>query len=164
MNSERAQLVAHRLGELDKEGILRSGEYKRDFEHSWIVESSRRDASRPPAAGAKVRRMEPGAETDRAAEVGRQREVIEEQGRRIADLEAMAVEREQLRRRLADAEQELATLPELRRAVQELEAVRSSAAWRLASALRVPSQRARGMWLPALRKRAKHVLGRVMSL
>jgi hypothetical protein len=107
--------------------------------------------------------MEPGAKTDRAAEVERQREVIEQQGRRIAELEAIAAEREQLRRRLADAEQELATLPELRRASQELEAVRSSAAWRFAAAARAPGRRVRGVWLPALRKRAKQALGRLMS-
>jgi anti-sigma factor RsiW len=107
--------------------------------------------------------MEPGAETDRAAEVERQREVIEQQGRRIAELEAMAAEREQIRRRLADAEQELATLPELRRAAQELETVRSSAAWRFAAAARVPGLRVREVWIPALRKRAKQVLGRLMS-
>jgi hypothetical protein len=105
--------------------------------------------------------MEPGAETGRAAEpdLARQHAVIEEQARLIAELEG---ERDELRRLLVEAEQRLAELPEFRRRSEELEMISSSLGWRLAVALRVPRERAGAMWLPGVRRRAKHLLAVLM--
>jgi predicted nuclease with TOPRIM domain len=107
--------------------------------------------------------MEPGAETDRAAEaeLAERQAVAEERARRLAELEG---ERDDLRRRLVEVEQELAELPELRRKSAELQRVSSSAEWRIAAALRVPYARAQGMWLPALRRRVKQLLAAVARL
>jgi hypothetical protein len=113
--------------------------------------------------------MKPGAETDRAAEADderdwretaeRQQAEIDAQANRIVELESVEEERRDLRRRLVDAEQELAELPELRRRSEELERVTSSAEWRIAAALRVLRGRAEVMWLPAIRRRFKQLLG-----
>jgi plasmid stabilization system protein ParE len=113
--------------------------------------------------------MKPGAETDRAAEADderdwretaeRQQAEIEAQANRIVELESVEEERRDLRRRLVDAEQELAEVPELRRRSEELERVASSPEWRIAAALRVLRGRAEVMWLPAIRRRFKQLLG-----
>jgi predicted nuclease with TOPRIM domain len=121
--------------------------------------------------------MEPGAETgpvpggelserERAAgeaeqrsEIERLRAEIEALQNRIAELEALAAERRELRRLLVEAEQRIAELPDLRRKAAEHERVISSAEWRIATALAVPGRRAEGMWLPAIRRRVKRVLG-----
>ena len=81
---------------------------------------------------------------------------------RITELESAAAERDELRRLLSEAEQLLAEVPELRRRAGELERLSSSAEWRIATALRAPSSRAEGMWLPAARRRFKQVLGRLI--
>jgi DNA repair exonuclease SbcCD ATPase subunit len=128
--------------------------------------------------------MEPSAETGGATEadraerlagqIERQRAELEAQAVRIAELETQAGraaeleaaqgELRELRRLLAEAEQLLAELPELRRRSQELERISSSAEWRIATALRVPGTRAADMWFPAVRRRAKQFLRRLIQL
>ncbi len=93
------------------------------------------------------------------AEIERQRAELRAQAGRITELEAAQAERGELRRLLTEAEQLLAELPELQRRSQELEQLTSSPEWRIATALRVPGRRAEGMWLPAIRRRAKQLLG-----
>jgi SAM-dependent methyltransferase len=105
---------------------------------------------------------EPFAAERLTAEVERQRAELRTQASRIAELEAGEAERRELRRLLTEAEQLLAELPELERRSQELERVSSSAEWRIATALRVPGRRAEGMWLPAVRRRAKQLLARLI--
>ena len=83
---------------------------------------------------------------------------------RITELEAAESERDELRRLLSEAEQLLAEVPELRRRSEYLEKLSSSAQWRIATALRAPSTRAEGMWLPAARRRFKQVLGSLIRL
>jgi SAM-dependent methyltransferase len=107
-----------------------------------------------PAGGLDERRW--------AEAVDRQQEIIDAQASRIVELEAADAERAEIRKRLAEAEQELARLPELRRRSEELETIISSPGWRLAVALRVPRERASAMWLPGLRRRAKHLLAVLM--
>lgn len=73
-------------------------------------------------------------------------------------------ELQELRRLLTEAEQQLAELPELRRQSAELESLTSSAEWRIATALKSPGRRAAGMWLPALRRRFKQLIGWLLRL
>lgn len=97
-------------------------------------------------------------------EIARQRAEIQAREGRIAELEAAQDEVRELRRLLTEAEQLLAELPELRRRSEELESLTSSAEWRIATALRVPGQRAEGMWLPAVRRRFKQLIGWLVRL
>jgi SAM-dependent methyltransferase len=83
---------------------------------------------------------------------------------RITELESTQAERDELRRLLTESEQLLAEMPELRRRSAELDRVSASAGWRIATALRVPGERAEGMWLPAVRRRFKQLLGRLTRL
>jgi hypothetical protein len=106
--------------------------------------------------------MEPGAETGRATDG--KRAVNEAEANRIAELESAAAEGRELRRLLVEAEQRLAELPELRRRSEELERVRTSLEWRVATALRVSGRRAKSVWLPALRRRVKQLLGAVVRV
>jgi len=107
---------------------------------------------------------EPFAGERLTAEIERLRAELRDRGNRIAELEAAEGERRELRRLLTEAEQLLAELPELRRRSGELEQVTSSAEWRIATALQVPGMRAEGMWLPAVRRRVKQLLGRLIRL
>lgn len=91
----------------------------------------------------------------------RQQAVIEAQSARIEELESVAAGARELRRRLLDAEQELGELPELRCRSDELERVRSTS--RIAAAIDVPVERARGLWLPSLRFRLKLLLERAVG-
>jgi SAM-dependent methyltransferase len=91
----------------------------------------------------------------------RQQAVIDAQSARIEELESVAAGARELRRSLVDAEQELAELPELRRRSDELERLRSAS--RIAAAVGVPVERARGLWLPSLRHRLKLLLERAVG-
>jgi len=91
--------------------------------------------------------MESGAETDHAAA-----------------LEAVEAEVRELRRLLTEAEQQLAELPELRRRSAELESLTSSPEWRIATTLKAPGRRAEGIWLPAVRRRFKQLIGWLVRL
>lgn len=97
--------------------------------------------------------MESGAETHRATGADPTQR-----------LEAAEAEVRELRRLLTEAEQLLAELPELRRRSAELDSLTSSAEWRVATALRVPGLRAEGMWLPAVRRRVKQLIGWLVRL
>ena len=105
---------------------------------------------------------EPVASDRLEAEIARLREELRESEERIAALEGAAAERDELRRLLAEAEQLIAELPQLRARSAELDKLSSSTEFRIATALRVPQERAEGMWLPATRRRVKQVLGRLI--
>jgi SAM-dependent methyltransferase len=117
-----------------------------------------------PALPQLVALTEPFESERLSAEVVRQREELRERDDRIAELQAAAAERLELRRLLTEAEQLLAELPELRRQSRELDKLSSSAEWRIATALRVPHERVEGMWLPTVRRRAKQLLGRLIRI
>jgi SAM-dependent methyltransferase len=120
-------------------------------------------ASLPPLPQL-VALAEPFSTERLTAEIERLRAELSDRASRIAALEAAEGERRELRRRLTEAEQLLAELPELRRRSRELDQVSSSAEWRIATALQVPGMRAEGMWLPAVRRRVKQLLGKLIRL
>lgn len=117
-----------------------------------------------PALPQLVALAEPFESERLSAELARQRDELRRRDDRIAELQAAAAERDELRRLLTEAEQLLAELPELRRRSRELGKLSSSAEWRIATALRVPQERIEGMWLPAARRRAKQLLGRLIRI
>lgn len=102
-----------------------------------------------------------GDESRWAEAAERQQAVIDAQSARIEELESVAAGARRLRRSLVDAEQELAELPELRRRSDELERLRSAS--RIAAAVEVPVERARGLWLPSLRHSLKLLLERAVG-